>query len=135
MAQLFRQFLLFASVGAIGTAAHYVVLIALVESRLQLAPPMASGAGFAVGAFINYLLNYRFTFASELSHARTAPRFATIAVLGAVLNTLIMAAGTALLPVHYLVCQIIATACVLVFGYLSNRFWTFAVTRSTGSLP
>ena len=120
-----QQFMVFAGVGAIGTAGHYAVLILLVE-RLGVSPTLASACGFVVGAVINYLLNYHVTFASRQSHLQTLPRFMTIAFAGALLNTGIMAVGNGTLGWNYLVAQVIATGCVLVFGFLANRMWTFA---------
>ena len=46
------QFLLFAGMGAIGTAMHYSVLIALVRLA-QMDAVLASMAGFVVSACVN----------------------------------------------------------------------------------
>ena len=72
------QFLRYACVGAVGTAAHYTVLIALVQSA-GAAPVAASTAGAIVGAFVNYALNHRFTFASGRAHRIALPRFLVVA--------------------------------------------------------
>ena len=66
-----KQFVRYAGVGAIGTLAHYGVLIALVQSRAT-GPLVASTLGFAVGAAVNYLLNYHVTFRSPQSPSRSA---------------------------------------------------------------
>jgi len=122
-----RQFLIFAGIGAIGTAGHYVCLIILVQ--LQLASPvLATTAGFAVGAIINYLLNYRFTFNSNKQHREALTKFLIVAVLGALINASIMSAGISLLELHYLLIQLLATAIVLVLNFSANKFWTFAET-------
>lgn len=121
---MFAQFARYAGAGVIGTAAHYAVLVALVQVA-QAGAVAASTAGAIVGAGINYFLNHRFTFASERSHRRALPRFAAIAVAGIVLNALVLAAVLALAGPHYLVAQVIATLAVLLAGYLANRAWTF----------
>jgi putative flippase GtrA len=125
MPPAFQQFIVFAGVGAIGTAGHYAVLILLVE-WLGVAPTPASICGFAVGAVINYALNYHVTFASRRRHSHTLPRFLAIAAVGALINTAIMHLGTETFAFNYLLCQLAATGCVLVFGYIANRLWTFA---------
>ena len=58
---LISRFLRFALVGIFGTAAHYTVLVSLVE--VYGVPVLfATTAGFLTGALVNYILNRRFTF-------------------------------------------------------------------------
>jgi len=122
-ATMFAQFVRYAGAGVVGTAAHYAVLVTLVQFA-QTGAVAASTAGAIVGAGINYFLNHRFTFASGQSHRRALPRFAAVAAAGIVLNALVLAAVLALAP-HYLVAQVVATLAVLLAGYLVNRTWTF----------
>jgi putative flippase GtrA len=118
------QFLRYAGAGAVGTALHYALLVALVQ--LAGVPAVAaSTAGAIAGALVNYGLNPRFTFASGHAHARALPRFAAVAVAGIGVNAVTMAAVLALAPAHYLVAQVVATAVVLALGYVANRRWTF----------
>ena len=58
-------------VGAVGTACHYLLFISLVEG-ISLAPVPSSIAGYIMGAFVNYALNYRVTFRSDKNHAEAA---------------------------------------------------------------
>ena len=118
------QFLRYAGAGAIGTLAHYALLITLVQ--LAGVPAVtASAAGATIGALVNYVLNYRFTFASQRAHRVALPRFALVSILGIVLNTIVIAALLALARVHYVVAQVIATGVVLLVGFIVNRKWTF----------
>jgi putative flippase GtrA len=119
------QFLSFAAVGAIGTAAQYGVLVLLVE-RAGMSPVLASGCGFAAGAVVNYYLNYKFTFTSTRQHREAAPRFAAVALAGALINTALMYAALRSLHVHYLLLQVVVTGIVLLFNFGANRLWTFA---------
>ena len=118
------QFIRYAGAGLIGTAAHYAVLVVLVQG-LSIDVVIASTVGAIAGAGINYALNHRFTFASRELHRRALPRFAVVAAAGIVLNGLVLAAMLALVGPHYLVAQVVATLAVLVAGYLANRAWTF----------
>ena len=118
------QFVRYAGAGVVGTAAHYVVLVTLVQA-VQSGVVAASTAGAIVGAGVNYALNHRFTFASRESHVRALPRFAAVAAAGIVLNALVLALMLMLVGPHYLVAQVVATLAVLVAGYLANRAWTF----------
>ncbi len=116
---------MFAGVGAIGTAAQYLVLVLLVEGP-AVNPVLASTLGFGLGAIVNYLLNYHYTFRSDKSHLEAASKFFSVALVGALTNTLLMYLGTEWLGLNYLLAQILATGAVLVQNFLLNRYWTFA---------
>jgi putative flippase GtrA len=117
------QFTRFAMAGGAGTAAHYLVLIALV-SLAGTAPGRAAFAGAAVGACVIYLLNRRYTFASSRSHAQALPRFALMAAFGAVLNGvlvgLLSSAG-----MYFLLAQVLATGLILVINFIVSKLWIF----------
>ncbi len=118
------RFLRYAFVGAIGTAAHYVVLIALVQGA-GVGPVAGSTAGAVVGAIVNYVLNHRYTFASRKRHTHALPRFAAIACAGMIVNAALLAILVNGFGVHYLVAQVVATLAVLGLTYVTNRAWTF----------
>lgn len=118
------RFLGYTFVGAIGTVVHYSVLVAGVD-ELGLAPVVASSLGAVAGAVTNYILNYRFTFRSRKAHSDAMLKFMFVAAAGVVVNGLVVDACLRLDGVHYLVAQVIATAVVLVLGYIANRHWTF----------
>lgn len=116
------RFVFYACMGAVGTVGQYLVLVALVSSRVS-GPVLASSIGMFIGACINYALNYRFTFRSTTGHHRAAPRFFLIAGVGLGLN----AAGMAVLTPHlpYLIAQVLATGMVLLLTYTANSVWAF----------
>lgn len=118
------QFLLFAGVGAIGTAAQYGVLVALVRLA-RMDAVLASTAGFAVGACVNYVLNYLFTFNSSKRHTEALPKFFTVALLGMGINAAIMAGLVHEVGMHYLLAQIVATGLVLVWNFAGSKLWVF----------
>jgi putative flippase GtrA len=114
----------YAAVGAMATAAHYLLLVALVEWT-GLAPGLAAGSGAALGAVVAYAGNRRFTFRQQTtSHGRALPRFALTALLGSLANALIVGGGSAL-GMHYLLMQVLATVLVMLGTYHLNRIWTF----------
>jgi putative flippase GtrA len=117
-----RQFAHYAGVGAIGTAGHYVVYIALIQTGLHVVT--ASAAGFVVGALINYWLNYHYTFNSEQPHRQAMTRFFAVALAGLALNTLIVFLLNRM-HWHYLLAQAAATMVVLIWNFAANRRWTF----------
>ena len=85
------QFVRYAGAGAIGTAAHYALLIGLVQLA-HMGAVAASTAGAVTGALVNYALNHRYTFASARRHRDAMPRFLLVAILGIALNALVMVA-------------------------------------------
>ncbi len=123
-ARLGGRFIRFAGVGAIGTLAHYVVLILLI-SRLGAGAVRASSAGFVIGALVNYLLNYRLTFRSRRPHMVAAPMFFSVAFVGFWLNAGAMTVLEGQLDFHYLAAQALATSVTLLWNFLVNNFVTF----------
>lgn len=121
---LLQQFLSFALIGLLGTAAHFLVLYALV-SRLDFGPVLASSVGAVTGALVNYGLNYRLTFRSRKRHLDALPKFLAVAGGGWLLNGALMAILLSRLDIHYLLAQVVVTGIVLVWNFLANRFWTF----------
>jgi putative flippase GtrA len=126
---LLGQFLRFSGVGVVGTAVHYLVLIVLV-SGLGLGAVPASVLGFSMGALVNYALNYHFTFRSQKAHRNAAPRFFLVAGVGLLLTAAIMELAAERIGLHYLLSQVVATGCVLLWTFSCNRWWTF---REKGS--
>ena len=118
------QFIRYAGVGSIGTAAQYLTLILLVQF-LRLDPIIASVPSFIVGGLINYFLNYRITFRSDIPHQRAIPKFFAIAFVGLAINSVMMAVVIEFFKLYYLMSQVIATGAVLVWTFSVNRLWTF----------
>jgi putative flippase GtrA len=124
VAAMLPQFVRYAGAGVLGTAAHYAVLVTLVQGAF-VGVVAASTAGAVVGAGVNYLHNHRYTFASREAHGRALPHFAAVAAGGIALNALVVAGMFALVGPRYPVAQVVATLAVLVAGHLPNRAWTF----------
>ncbi|TKB90004.1 MAG: GtrA family protein [Nitrospira sp.] len=120
---LTNQFIRFCLVGSVGTAVHYSALVAI--AHFQGKPILGSAVGFVLGAMVNYVLNYRYTFQSASRHHETLAKFFATACAGLVLNTLVMGVLTGLLGVHYFVSQLLATAGVVLWNFTVNRRWTF----------
>lgn len=122
---LMRQIVSYGVVGAGGTLAHYVVLMALVEWDM-LAPTPASCTGFVVGALINHELNRWIVFAATYRSRRTTlTRFMLIAALGFLLNLAVMSLLADVFQVYYLLSQLLATLTVFLVTFAFNKTWTF----------
>lgn len=117
------QFLSFAVVGAAGTGVHYVLYLALVM-LFGVGPGGAAFAGAVAGACVVYLLNRRFTFNTTRQHRETFPRFAALALFGALLNGAIVGALSRI-GLHFLLAQIAATVIVLFINFVVSKKWIF----------
>jgi putative flippase GtrA len=126
MLELARQFARFAGVGFVSTIGHYGLLITLAQG-LDWEPVRASAVGALLGAWINYVLNYHYTFRSKRRHFESVTKFAVVAAVGLLLNTLFMWLGVNIIHAHYLLSQVITTALVLFWSFGANRYWIFRV--------
>lgn len=118
-----RDFLRFAAVGAVATAVHYAVLIAMTELG-GASPVLATICGFFVGALVSYTLNRRYTFATKPDFGKGLLKFLLVIAIGAVINAGIVAAFVNA-GVHYMIGQVIATGLVLIWNFAASRFFVF----------
>lgn len=113
----------YAGVGGLATAAHWVLLVALVEWA-EVAPWLGSGCGALLGAQVAFVGNRSFTFGHAGPWCPAWWRFMGTAMLGGGVGMAIVAAGVAL-GLHYLLAQAVATAAGLALTFAVNRVWTF----------
>lgn len=122
------RFLVYAMVGAAGTAGHYAFLITAVSTGM-LAPVPASVLGAVVGAIINFVLNTLITFRGRLALG-TAARFFATAALAAAANGMLMSALLAAFAIDYRLAQLLITALLLCATFLINSAWTFRAAKT-----
>ena len=118
------RFIRFAAVGAVGTLAHYALLLVMVEA-FGASPLAGATAGFVLGAIVNYALARLLVFDSDRTHVEALPRFFAVATVGLVWTALLMKLFVDVLGLHYLVAQVITTALLLLWHYAGNAVWTF----------
>ena len=130
------RFLMYAAVGAAGTAGHYAFLVTAVSLGV-LAPVPASVIGALVGAVINFVLNAVVTFRGHAhshphSHLtwRTAARFFATAGVAAVLNGAAMAVLVNGARLDYRLAQILVTGILVCVTYVVNSLWTFQASKA-----
>ncbi|QGM98608.1 GtrA family protein [Methylocystis parvus] len=121
---MLRQLATYASVGVGATAAHYAILIALVEAG-GWAPVPATLCGYVVGGIVAYLLNRRHTFASDRPHAEAGWRFGLVAFAGFCVTYLLMSLFVNRFGAPYLPAQVATTVSAMFVTFALNRIWTF----------
>jgi putative flippase GtrA len=128
------RFLMYAAVGAAGTAGHYAFLITAVSLGM-LAPVPASVIGALVGAVINFVLNAAVTFRGH-THAHshltwhTAARFFATAGVAAAVNGAAMSVLVNGLRLDYRLAQALVTGTLLCATYVVNSLWTFQASKA-----
>jgi len=119
------RLLRFGAASLLGTAAHYLVMVAIVEGGIAR-PTLATAVGFLVGALVNYRYARRWAFPeSQAPHGEALTKFLIIAGSGWFLNTLIVYLLTETAGVPYLLAQVAATALLFFWHYSANHLWTF----------
>lgn len=116
------QFARYFAVGCAAVAVHLVVMSAAIELAF-LRETWASSVGLAVAIGVNYLLQRRYTFRSQVPLASGAGLFLAFALLTLAVNAVLFAWLSARL--HYLPAQLLATGAVFVMNYQLNRRFTF----------
>ncbi len=128
-----RKVVSFLGVGAFATGLQWAILGLLTETGLA-SEVVASTIGFALSAFVNYLLNRKLTFASNLPHRVAAPRFAAVALGGLILNASLVWLCADRLGWHWVFAQGVATAGVLASNFVAHSLWTFRHQPKTPAL-
>ncbi len=113
----------YVAVGGVATVAHYLLLWTAVEHG-HWPPPLAAGAGAALGAQLGFVGNRWFTFGHQGALLPAWWRFQLTALLGGLVSVVVVAGGTRL-GLHYLLAQAGATLLALVLTYCINRRWAF----------
>jgi len=121
---LLSQFTRFVLVGGFSTALQYLILVLLVRSA-GTDPVVASSAGYLLSALVNYDLNYRLTFRSRVHYLGEMFRYALDMAMSLTINGVMMAIGTKVLGLHYLLAQVAATVVVLLWNFFAHRRWTY----------
>lgn len=114
----------YSAVGALATAAHYLLLWLAVE-WWHWPPWLAAGAGAALGAQVAFIGNRSFTFGHQGRWLPAWWRFQLTAVLGGLISMAVVAAGTRL-GLHYLLAQLGATLLAMGLTFVINKRWAFA---------
>jgi putative flippase GtrA len=110
--------------GGLSALTHFTLGLAANLAGFAAVP--ASTAGFAASVLVSYLLQRRWVFRADTSHAVTGPRFLTVTAAAFALNTAVLWLGADLLGAPFPLVQAIAILLIPGLNYLLNSRWTFA---------
>ena len=116
--------------GTIAAIVHFGLLIVLIEF-LTINPTLASALGFTAAVFINYSLQFHWTFAIESKgmHQVIFTRYLLVTLFTLSLNTVLFWTMNEFVGFQYLYSQIFVTGIVLIVNFLVNNKYTFNQNR------
>ena len=118
------RLLRYAVAGGLSALTHLGTMTVLVETGTA-SPVIASTIGFVLSIAVSYTLQKRWVFASAARHLPTMLKFLVATVVALVLNAVVLALGTEVWSLNYLLVQLVALVLIPVSNYLINSFWTF----------
>jgi len=123
--QTVRQFVKFGIVGVSSTIIDWGIFYIL-NYYLGIYYLIAKVLSFLVSVVNSYIWNRRWTFRSQdQKKMHEFGRFVLVAIVGLALNTYIMYFAVSTLHLHYIFGLALATAIVMFWNFLINKFWTF----------
>ena len=124
---LVEQFLKFGVVGALAFVIDYGVLM-LLSQVVGWDPVISSVFSFVISLVFNYVASMRFVFErrEDLSRRREFTIFVVLSVIGLLINSACMWAGTAAFgdgALSVTVTKVAATAVVAIWNFVSRKRW------------
>ncbi len=117
------MFLRYIFSGCIALIAHLSLMSILIEIFL-ITPLLSSNIGFVFAIFVNFYLQYFFTFKSNEDIHKSFLKYFMFCLLGLFLNSLFFTFLNVFIN-KYLVSQTVTTFLIFVLNYFLNKFLIF----------
>lgn len=117
-----KRFLRFASVGAVNTAASFLVYIVLLHFQVYYI--IASILAYITGIGISYILNTAFVFKAEKKRS-TVYKFTAVYLSALLINLSLLYLFVDIFGMNPVLGQIMVTSAVLFYNYVLQSMWTF----------
>lgn len=119
---MIKKIVNFGLVGIVATAIEYVLLI-IFKEIFNIDVLIGSGIAFTISLLFNYYLSIKYVFVDkkDMSKAKEMSGFFVTAIIGLVINQLVMFLLTDVITLYYLVSKVIATAVVMVWNFVSRH--------------
>ncbi|MCX6278297.1 MAG: GtrA family protein [Bacteroidetes bacterium] len=122
----FLKFIKFSLVGFSGVFVDFGITF-ICKEILKIQKYVANICGFALAATTNYFMNRIWTFHSTNPNIMLEfTRFFIIALIGLMINLLIIWAMTGKFKVNFYISKLAATLVVTLWNFLINAYYTFA---------
>jgi putative flippase GtrA len=120
------KFIKFSIVGFSGVFVDFGITF-IAKEFLKIQKYIANTGGFVVAASSNYILNRIWTFHSTNPKIMLEfTRFFSIALIGLVINLMIIWAMSGKFKVNFYLSKLVATIVVMLWNFLINAYYTFA---------
>ncbi len=120
------KFIKFSMVGLSGVFVDFGTTF-ICKEILKIQKYVANTCGFTLAATTNYFMNRIWTFHSANPNImQEFTRFFIIALIGLLINLLIIWAMTGKFKVNFYISKLIATLIVTLWNFLINAYYTFA---------
>ncbi|KAB7672610.1 GtrA family protein [Bacillus sp. B1-b2] len=117
------KFFKYSFVGIITTAIYFLCVFLIVELG-RFEPVLGSAIAFVVMTVFSFILNVRFTFGSNIDRQKVW-RFSVVALIGFLLNILLLYLVVHILHLHYLIGEVVTILVIPTVNFLLNNYWTF----------
>lgn len=111
--------------GGLAAAVHYAILIGLVNIY-AVNPFIATFIGLTIATFINYPLQYYWTFKNFVPHYIAFPKYIMVTSIAYSVNLFCFWVLHELIGIHYIIAQMIATGIALAINFVVNSRFTFS---------
>lgn len=121
---MIKKIINFGLVGIVATAIEYIILVILKEI-FNIEILISSGIAFVVSLCFNYILSIKYVFINKkvMPKAREISIFFITALIGLLLNQLIMFILTDLINLYYLLSKVVATIIVMTWNFISRHIF------------
>lgn len=120
------KFIKFSLVGFSGIFVDFGTTF-ICKELLRIQKYIANSLGFILAATSNYILNRLWTFHSTNPNVMLEfTRFFSIALIGLIINLLIIWAMSGKFKVNFYISKLVATLVVTLWNFLINAYYTFA---------
>ncbi len=109
--------------GGIATLCHFALMALLIH--WQINPLQATAAGATLGAVVNYVLQFHFTFAARARHQTALPAYLVTVAAGWLLNLILFRVFLAWLDGHAAPAQVLTTALITVLNMIWYKRFVF----------
>lgn len=121
---MIKKIVNFGLVGIVATAIEYVLLVILKE-LFNIDVLIASGISFTISLCFNYILSIKYVFVDkkEMSRTKEMSGFFVTAIIGLVINQIVMWILIDITSLYYLFSKVIATAIVMIWNFISRHIF------------
>lgn len=106
-------------------------LVAEVTDAIKINATISASIAFIVGCFVNYNIQYHWTFKVTGSHKRFLSRYVSVTIVTLGLNAAVFWYFYELVHLSYVFSQFFASGIVFVVNFVINYFFTFKMPKST----